>query len=58
VLTSREGKDVVKSDRTGVNARVVKPVGFQKFLEAVERVGLFRAILNEPPPGTSGRPRE
>ena len=51
VLTSsREERDVVESYRLGVNAYVAKPVGFQEFIDAVKALGLFWAILNEPPP--------
>jgi CheY-like chemotaxis protein len=51
LTASREEQDVVKSYQLGVNAYVVKPVGFQKFVEAVKQVGAFWTIHNEPPPG-------
>lgn len=51
VLTSsREEQDLVESYRLGVNAYVVKPVDFSEFLEAVKRLGVFWALVNEPPP--------
>jgi len=51
VLTSsREESDVIQSYRLGVNAFVVKPVAFGEFIEAVKNLGLFWAVLNEPPP--------
>lgn len=51
VLTSsREEKDLVRSYDLGVNAFVVKPVGFQEFVDAVRQVGAFWAVLNELPP--------
>jgi CheY-like chemotaxis protein len=51
VLTSsREERDVVESYALGVNAYVVKPVGFPEFAKAIRELGLFWAILNEPPP--------
>jgi CheY-like chemotaxis protein len=51
VLTSsREERDIVQSYELGVNAFVVKPVAFEEFLEAVKNLGLFWAVLNEPPP--------
>ena len=37
----------------GVNAYVVKPVDIQQFLEAIRKLGLFWALLNEPPPSRS-----
>ena len=33
-----------------MNAYVVKPVGFREFFEAIQDLGVFWAILNEPPP--------
>jgi CheY-like chemotaxis protein len=51
VLTSsREESDIVQSYRLGVNAFVVKPVAFEEFIGAVKNLGLFWAVLNEPPP--------
>ena len=40
-----------------MNAYVVKPVGFQEFIEAIQELGVFWAVLNEPPPGRSSRVR-
>jgi CheY-like chemotaxis protein len=56
LTSSREERDLVQSYELGVNAYVVKPVGFQEFLEAIRGLGVFWAVLNEPPPG-SARPR-
>jgi CheY-like chemotaxis protein len=51
VLTSsREELDLVESYKLGGNAYVVKPVDFQEFMNAVEKLGVFWAIINEPPP--------
>lgn len=53
VLTSsREERDLVASYRLGVNAYVVKPVGFHEFVNAIKELGVFWAIINEPPPGS------
>ena len=53
VLTSsHEEKDMVTSYRLGVNAYVVKPVDFHEFVNAVRELGVFWAIINEPPPGS------
>ena len=56
LTSSREERDLVQSYQLGVNAYVVKPVGFQEFIQAVQEVGGFWAVLNEPPPGST-RPR-
>ncbi|HVJ87803.1 MAG TPA: response regulator [Caulifigura sp.] len=56
LTASREEKDLVRSYSLGVNAYVVKPVAFKDFLDAIQDLGVFWAVLNEPPPG-SLRPR-
>ncbi len=50
LTSSREERDVIRSYELGVNAFVVKPVGFREFFEAIQDLGVFWAILNEPPP--------
>lgn len=53
VLTSsREERDMVSSYKLGVNAYVVKPVDFHEFVNAVRELGVFWAVINEPPPGS------
>jgi Response regulators consisting of a CheY-like receiver domain and a winged-helix DNA-binding domain len=53
VLTSsHEEKDMVASYKLGVNAYVVKPVDFHEFVNAIKELGIFWAIINEPPPGS------
>lgn len=51
--SSREEQDVVRSYELGVNAYVVKPVEFDKFLRAVRDLGLFWMLVNEPPPAAA-----
>ena len=53
--SSREEKDLIESYRLGVNAYVVKPVNFEAFMRSVTSLGLFWAVINEPPPGTVRR---
>jgi CheY-like chemotaxis protein len=52
LTSSREEADLVKSYQLGVNAYVVKPVGFQQFVDAIKQTGMFWAVINEPPPAT------
>jgi len=53
VLTSsREERDLMEAYKLGANAYVVKPVNFQEFMDAIKSLGLFWAIINEPPPGS------
>lgn len=52
MTSSREEKDLAAAYRLGANAYVVKPVKFQDFVEAVRQLGVFWALINEPPPGS------
>jgi CheY-like chemotaxis protein len=57
VLTSsNEEKDMMRSYKLGVNAYVVKPVDFHEFVNAVKELGVFWAVINEPPPGSVRKP--
>ena len=51
LTSSREEQDLIKSYNLGVNAYVVKPVDFVEFVDAVRKLGVFWALINEPPPG-------
>src|SRR3979490_982987 len=55
LTSSNEEKDMVASYRLGVNAYVVKPVNFHEFVNAVKELGMFWAVINEPPPGSLKR---
>ena len=53
LTSSREEPDLLRSYELGVNAYVVKPVDFRDFVEAIADLGVFWAVLNEPPPGSA-----
>jgi CheY-like chemotaxis protein len=53
LTSSREERDLVTSYELGVNAFVVTPVDFSAFFDAIQDLGMFWAILNEPPPGAA-----
>jgi CheY-like chemotaxis protein len=53
LTSSREEQDLLRSYALGVNAYVVKPVNFQEFVSAIADLGVFWAVLNEPPPGSA-----
>ena len=54
LTSSREEQDVIRSYGLGVNAFVVKPVGYRDFFDAVRDLGIFWAVLNEPVPDSAG----
>jgi CheY-like chemotaxis protein len=50
LTSSREEPDLICCYEIGVNAYVVKPVGFSDFMNAVKPLGIFWALINEIPP--------
>lgn len=49
VTSSREDPDIQKAYALGANSYVVKPVGFEEFLEAMSHLGLYWLLVNQPP---------
>jgi CheY-like chemotaxis protein len=54
LTSSREERDVTAGYQLGSNAYVVKPVNLDAFFKAIQDLGIFWAVLNEPPPGALG----
>jgi len=53
LTNSNEPHDLARAYQLRVNSYVVKPVVFQEFVATVSELGLFWAVLNEPPPGST-----
>ena len=55
LTSSREQRDLQECYQLGANAYVVKPVDFSEFMNAVNNLGLFWAVLNQPPPAAEAK---
>jgi CheY-like chemotaxis protein len=49
LTSSKEQRDVVESYNLGVNSYIVKPVNFGGFATAIQEVGMYWLIHNQPP---------
>jgi CheY-like chemotaxis protein len=54
LTSSREDTDVRESYRLGVNSYIVKPIDFDRFTEAVKRLGNYWLRHNQFPVGSKG----
>jgi two-component system response regulator len=50
LTTSKEEQDIAQSYDLGANSYVRKPVDFTQFAQAIDHLGLYWLVLNEPAP--------
>lgn len=50
LTTSNEQRDLITSYSYGCNSYIRKPVDYNQFVAAVQHLGMYWLILNEPPP--------
>lgn len=48
LTSSHEERDIIASYKLGVNSYIVKPVEFDKFVKAVQEIGYYWLLLNQP----------
>jgi CheY-like chemotaxis protein len=50
LTSSKQEQDIAVGYDLGANSYIRKPVDFKQFAEAVQQLGLYWLVLNEPPP--------
>ncbi len=51
--SSADERDRLRSYQLGANAYVVKPTDYEQFLLAIQTIGVFWTVVNQPPPASA-----
>jgi len=54
LTSSNEQRDIINGYGLGANSYILKPVDFNRFIEAVRQLGFYWLLLNEPVPTKRG----
>jgi two-component system response regulator len=49
LTSSKEHPDVERCYDLGANSYIVKPVGFDNFMDAINNAGMYWMLINQPP---------
>ncbi|MFN8445938.1 MAG: response regulator [Caldilineaceae bacterium] len=49
ISSSRAEQDLIRSYQLNANGYVIKPIDFSQFAEAVQQLGIFWLLVNQPP---------
>jgi len=49
MTSSKEPRDLAECYSLGVNSYIVKPVSFEQFVAAIQQLGMYWMVLNQPP---------
>ena len=55
LTSSKEEQDMINGYKLGANSYIRKPVDFTRFIDAIQQLGIYWLLVNEPPPSLKRR---
>ena len=55
LTSSKEEQDMINGYKLGANSYIRKPVDFTRFIDAIQQLGVYWLLVNEPPPSLKRR---